>query len=253
MANLNLSYQNLYDEVSWFLGYTARGTSPTGDNLTSCKAFVDSGIRNFLYPIDERGRPHEWEFLRFYWEFATVPGQWKYALPIDFSEFCSDLKFDSTNINPPVQKRNAEQIIDMKSGNITTGYPLFFAIQPIKYDPEVGTKYELWVYPTPDQAYNLSGFYRADPIQLSATTDIIIGGVRMAEAILESCLAVAEHREDDMSTNHHTQMAQMLIQKLIKYDKITSTGKIGNLGRGDIEWPMPRGYLTYPDFDNNVY
>jgi len=67
MARLTLSYQNLYDETSFFLGLTARGTTPTGANLTLCKALVDRGIRQFLYPIDmQTGQPHEWEFLKVY-------------------------------------------------------------------------------------------------------------------------------------------------------------------------------------------
>jgi len=255
MSHLTLSYQNLYDHISHFLGLTAYGTSPTGNDLTKCTDIINRGLRQFLYPTDvETGAPHEWEFLKMYWDFTTVSGQWKYALPITFSDLYSTLYFDTTSANPPLLKRSAEQILDMRTGGADSGYPGYFAITPLRYDIEIGTLYELWLYPTPSSADTLSGFYRADPVQLSATTDLVIGGIRAIEAILESCLAVAEMQEDDMTTTHHTMKSKELIQTLIKFDSVTHSDKIGNLySDKDRIWPTPRGYFTYPDTENNVY
>ena len=252
MARMTLSYQNLYDEVSHFLGLTSRGTTPTGADLTLCKELVDRGIRQFLYPLDmQTGQPHEWEFLKVYWDFTTVSGQWKYALPIDFSDLYSTLYFDTDSANPLLVKRSAEQILDMRTGGGISGYPEYFAITTSRYGAEVGSLYELWLYPTPGQVDTLSGFYRADPVQLAATTDLVVGGIRAIEAILESCLAVAEHQEDDMTSSHHTAKAAELIQKLIKFDTVTASDKIGNLySDKDRIWPTPRGYFTYPSMDN---
>jgi len=255
MSRLTLSYQNLYDHVSHFLGLTSHGTSPTGDDLTLCKEIVDRGLRQFLYPIDlQSGQPHNWEFLKVYWDFTTVSGQWKYALPISFSDLYSTLYFDLESANPPLVKRSAEQILNMRTGGTISGDPEYFAITPLRYDIEIGTLYELWVYPTPSQSETLSGFYRADPVQLSATTDLVIGGIRAIEAILESCLAVAEHQEDDMTSSHHTAKAAELIQKLIQFDTVTASDLIGNLyvnkDRISPLWPPGRGLKTYPNMDN---
>jgi len=199
----------------------------------------------------ETGQPHEWEFLKVYWDFTTVSGQWKYALPVGFSDLYSTLYFDTSGIDPPLLKRSAEQILDMRTGGADSGSPEYFAITPLRYDIEIGTLYELWVHPVPSQTDTLSGFYRADPIQLSATTDLVIGGIRAVEAVLESCLAVAEHQEDDMTSSHHTTKAAELIQKLIKFDKVTTTDRIGNLySDKDRIWPPLRGDKTYPNMDN---
>jgi len=253
MARMTLSYQNLYDEVAFFLGLSPRGTTPTDTNdLALCKALVDRGIRQFLYPIDlETGQPHQWEFLKVYWDFTTVSGQYKYALPVDFSDVYSTLYFDTTSANSPLLKRSAEQILEMRTGSDMSGYPEYFAITPLRYDIEIGTLYEIWLYPTPSQVETLSGFYRADPVQLSATTDLMIGGIRAIEAILESCLAVAEHQEDDMTSSHHIGKAAELIQRLIKFDKVTNSDLIGNLYSDKARlWPTPRGEKTYPNMDN---
>lgn len=247
---MTIGYSDLYSEVSYFLGLTSRPTAPTSDNLTTCKAIVHRGIRQFLYPIDERGQPHEWEFLKQAWSIKTENGKWKVPLPIDFSEMCGTLHYDSNSVNAPLSKCGAEQILSMRSGLATTGEPEFFAITPSKYSGEVGTLYEMWFYPTPQQTDTLYGFYRADPVQLSATTDLVIGGVRAIEAILESCLAVAELQEDDMASSHHTAKAAELILKLIKFDKVTSSDKIGNLYRNLEADISPRGYFTNPSMDN---
>jgi len=253
MAKYTLGYSDLYDEVSWFLGLTSRGTSPTGTNLTTCTSIVARGIRQFMYPLDERGNPYNWNFLKFPWTFKVEPNDWKVALPVDFADVCSDLYYDINSANPPVKKRSAQQIIEYRTGNDISGYPECFAITPSKYDITYGTLYEMWLWPKANQSYDLTAFYRADPVKLSATTDLVFGGIRAIEAVLESCLAVAEHQEDDMQTSHHQSKARELVLTLIKFDRIADTDKLGNLHHPDMSWPPSRGYFTYPDTDNNVY
>jgi hypothetical protein len=231
MAKLTLTYADLYTQVSNFLGYTGPTVAPTGTNLTVCKDIVDRGIRQFLYPIDARyGTPHRWSFLEQYYSFNTIGSQWKYPLPADFSELLTDFSHDDSQALSPLEKRDAQQIKKMRSITVTSGWPLYYAVVPLKYDLEIGTTYELWLYPTPSQVYTFSTFYRPDPIQLSATTDLVIGGISAVEAILESCLGVAEHQEDDNVTQHHQQKAEELIQKLIRFDAgKVGTNTVGNL------------------------
>jgi len=231
MSRMTLTYENLYTKVSNFLGLTATGTAPTGTDLTTCQDLVHRGVRNFLYPLDmEYGTPHYWSFLNQYWSFSTANNQWKYALPIDFSDIRENFAFDDSEGLPPLQKRSGQQIKRMRTLSDTSGWPEYFAIVPSKYDPALGTIYELWLYPTPSQAYTLSTFYTIDPIKMSATTDLVIGGISACEAILESCLAAAELQEEDGTSVIHTHKAEELIQKLIRFDsgKI-DTCVIGNL------------------------
>jgi hypothetical protein len=110
---------------------------------------------------------------------------------------------------------------------------MYYAIVPQRYDPEIGTTYELWLYPNPSQVYTFSCFYRVDPVQLAATTDLMIGGVMATEAILETCLAVAETQEDDNTSTHHQQESNRLIQTAIRFDSSKAeTDTIGNLHTG---------------------
>lgn len=233
MAKLILTYLNLYTEVSNFLGLSAPTAAPTGTDLTVCKNIVDRGIRQFLYPIDMRHQtPHRWSFIERYWSFSTTGTQWKYAMPGDFSELLTDFVHEKNEQLPTLQKVSAQQISSMRSTTDTSGWPRYYALVNMPYDPEIGTVYELWMYPTPSQVYTLSTFYRADPVQLTATTDLALGGISATEAILESCLAVAEQNEDDGISTNHQNKAESLIQKLIRFDSgKVDTNVVGNLYR----------------------
>jgi len=231
MARMTLSYEDLYTHVSNFLSLTTTGTAPTGTDLTTCKDLVHRGIRQFLYPIDMKyGSPHEWSFLKQYWSFSTTSDQWKYAVPIDFSDLLTDFTFDDDKALGPLRKVSGQQIEKMRADVTTSGWPTCFALVPQRYDIEIGTTYQLWLYPTPSQVYSLSTFYRPDPIKLSATTDLVIGGIPVIEAILETCLGVAEVQEEDNTSTHHQQEANRLTQIAIRFDAgKTDTETIGNL------------------------
>lgn len=231
MARMTLSYEDLYTRVSNFLALTTTGTAPTGTNLTTCKNLVHRGIRQFLYPLDARyGSPHEWSFLKQPWSFTTVSGQWKYTVPIDFSDLLTDFTFDDDNALGSLRKVSGQQIKKMRTRVTTSGWPHYFALVPQRYDVEIGTTYQLWLYPTPSQAYLLSSFYRPDPIKLAATIDLVIGGIMVIEAVLESCLAVAEIQEEDNTSTHHQAEANRLTQTAIRFDSgKTDTQTIGNM------------------------
>ena len=231
MARMTLSYADLYTKLSNFLSLTTTGTAPTGTNLTTCKDLAHRGIRQFLYPLDARhGTPHEWSFLKQPWSFSTASSQWKYAVPIDFSDLLTDIAFGDDVGLAPLKKRSGQQIEKMRAQVTTSGWPAYFALVPQQYDIEIGTTYQLWLYPTPSQAYTLSCFYRPDPIKLSATTDLVIGGIPVIEAILETCLGVAELQEDDNASTAHQAKAAELIQTAIRFDSgKTDTETIGNL------------------------
>lgn len=259
MARMTLSYNDLRIRVSNFLGSTSPGVAPTGTDLTTVDGIIDRGIRQFLYPIDMKYRtPHEWSFIKQPWSFSTVSGQWKYALPIDFSDLLTEFSHDSSQALQPLIKRSAQQIKEMRSYSMTTGWPMYYAVVPQRYDIEIGTAYELWLYPNPSQAYTFSCFYRVDPVKLSATTDLVIGGISVIESILETCLGVAELQEDNNTSTTHQAKAVELIQTAIRFDSNkTDTDTIGNLYTGkalglDQDTGGPCSRFAYVD-QNDIY
>ena len=228
MANLRLTYDDLLKRVSDFLGLG--NTTPTGDNLTLCGDIVARGYRQFLYPVDMRtGDAYEWSFLRKFHVLPIKSGKWVYQLPEDFSEMLSNPTYDDDDGFANLAKRTPEEILNLRSAVVESYSPYWYATVPVGTGLETGSFDELWVYPEPDASYNLKFFYKVDPLKPSSTTDYLVGGVKGAEAILESCLAVAELQEDD-TIGIHTQKAEELIQKLIAVDsKRDEDAVVGNL------------------------
>ena len=237
MARLTLTYSDLYKKVSEFLGL---GSSPTGTNLTKVKDIVARGYRQFLYPIDIRtDELHEWSFLKQFHTITTKNGQWKYALPKNFSDFIDVPHFDDEKSYKELTQLAPEQILEQRSATVSEGFPIYFALAPYTYDNSVGTFYEFWIDPVPDAAYVLKFFYRIDPLKPENDSDFLIGGIRATEAILESCLKVAEQQEDD-KIDVHTQIADKLIQDLIKADIQNESDVLGNLSN-----PRPNLFRWY--------
>ncbi len=226
MANLKLSFEDVYTKVSEFLGL---GSSPTGADLTKVKDITYRGLRNFLYPVNaENGELHHWSFLRQYNTLITTDGQWKYVLPSDFANV--EIKFihDSQSGYSPITKLSADAIMQKRVFANLNSYPEYFAIVSGNYTKETGQGYEVWFYGTPNGQYIIPYWYIIEPEKPVETTDIFVGGILASEAILECALAVAETQEED-KPGHHVQLAETIVQKLIKADKSTIADVLGKL------------------------
>ena len=231
MANLRLTYSDLYTRVSNFLGLTDTGTAPTGTDLTTCKDIVQRGLRQFLYPIDIRtGDYWEWSFLRPLHTMNLLDGKWRYQLPEDFSSIITDPTYEEDEGFKQMAKTTPDNIMNLMAAGDVDYAPYYYAITTSEYDPEIGEFDEIMFYPKPDSTYRIQFYYKSDPTKASAATDFLPGGVKATEAILENCLAVAETQEDD-EIGIHTQLAQKLTQDLIVIDskKDSDNAVIGNL------------------------
>jgi len=249
MAKLSLTFSDIYKEVAEFLGFT---DSPTDADKKKVKKIVWRGYRNFLYPLDITGKLHHWSFLSKHYTFTTN-SEWKYALPDDFSEILTDPVFDKDTGYPQLTKVDGNWIMRKRAAAGYSTYPEYYAIVSTGYSLETGTKYEMWLYPTPNQGYLLSFFYRFDPSKPEDVTNLLVGGVRLSEAILESCLAVAEHQYKG-ELGIHNQLATELIRRMVVADKVINGSYIGNLYGPHLIWP--RDYNTISDVDittENMY
>jgi hypothetical protein len=255
MADLSLSFSDIYQKVAENWGIVDIGTAPTGINLTTVKNMVYRGYRNFLFPVDARtGKRHIWSFLKQYATITTSGNQYKYSLPEDFGRIHVDFRYGKSDGYSPLNKRDAGYILQERNWTDMTTNPEIYAIVPAQYDPTIGTTWDVWFYPTPDGAYTLHYFYLINPKKPENDTDKLIGGIEASEAILESCLAIVESQEDDMATSHHSQLATKLIQELITGDTVDLGDGIGKMTDPSIveKWPMDRPLLTEIQ-DDNIY
>jgi hypothetical protein len=150
-----------------------------------------------------------------------------------------------------LQKIPPEQILAFRTGFVTSFPPSFYSIVPYGAQTTSGEYDEIWFYPIPDAAYELRFWYKVDPLKPSALTEVMVGGVRAAEAIVENCLAVAEQQENEQ-LGLHTTVAEKLTQALIVTDsKPGSEAWLGNLtdAPNDLVVHHPRGTLNL----NNIW
>jgi hypothetical protein len=215
------------------------GTAPTGTKLVTCKDIVARAYRQFLYPIDRQtGKLHNWSFVKQLHVIQTSVGKWKYELPVDFSDFITEPVFDDDVLYQELRRLAPEQILKARAVSTSTSYPTTYALAPFVYDASTGTMYELWLDAAPDKSYSLKFFYRIDPFKPANDSDMLVGGIRAVEAILETCLAVGE-KEVDEQPGVHTAESTRLIQELIQADVADTSDYLGNLAtprKGSVPW-----------------
>ena len=215
MSGLKVTHEELYKKVSYFLGW---GEDPVDKRLRTVKEIVQRAYRNYLYPVDQRsGDLHSWSFLKPLHSLTITPTNWKYVLPENFGSMASHPIYGDDDNYSTLRKVSPEQILEMRSGGVETSSPMYYALNVMSYDEAVGTRYEMWLYPSPGQSYGLRFFYKVDPDAPSTTGALLVGGVKGIEALIESCLAVAETQEDG-KFGVHFNLAKSLIQELIRID-----------------------------------
>jgi hypothetical protein len=140
-------------------------------------------------------------------------GRPSYELPSTFGgAFDGKLAYKpGTNVLWPAITIVSDQMIRMKrQHNTTADRPLYAAIRPASFEATTGQRWEIVFYPTPNDAYTLYGRYKIVPTMLDAVNKYPLGGEAVSEVIIESCLAVAEQRMNDMRGFHTEQFERLL-------------------------------------------
>lgn len=203
MADLSLTFENLYDEVLKFLG-TYNSDSPETTDLADAKFIVNRAYARYVSYYD-------WTFLSQEKTLETVDGTYKYELPTDFSYLIyPKLAFDSDDAYPEVQQRTPGQIKEFRADTVYENAPSYFALQAGSYTKETGQGWEIWFYPTPDTIYHLQYLCKISPQKLVSDADIPIGGADMSDCLLELCLAYAEAYKDERQAVHSQLVNQIL-------------------------------------------
>lgn len=223
---INLTFSDLYSQVSDFLGY---GSSPSGTDLTKVKNIVHRAYRQFLYPINPRtGRIHRWSFLQKSFGVTTTEGTWKYTLPTDFVEMVGNPQYGDDSPWGELKKVDKDYILTRRSLVSTSSYPEVYAVVPVSRDTELGTMYELWLWPEPTGEDTITFWYVCYPEPLDATTDIVVGGPLAGETVLEMAMSIAELQEENVVANH-AQSANQLLTSMILNDTSSCPDYLGQM------------------------
>lgn len=136
----------------------------------------------------------------------------------------SDLTYypSPDNWYPPVQNRHDSTIRQLEASNPEIDRPVFYSIRTVTFDPTVGSRKVLALYPTPDQAYTLRVPMILRPVLLDAVNLYAIGGEVLSQVILEACLAAAETNFEEREHVHQRRYME-LIELAIRDDQERSS------------------------------
>jgi len=128
---------------------------------------------------------------------------------------------------PTVKWRHDDQLHEWQQDDPYHDRPLYFSVRTVEFDPTVGSRRRLALYPTPDAAYVLKVPMLLRATMIDATNCYPVGGESLAQVITEACLAAAERNFDDQE-GQHTKRFQELLPLAIRADQeLTSPHTLG--------------------------
>lgn len=158
--------------------------------------------------------------------------QTSYLLPDLFGGFIGQLFLNQqpNTLGYSMIRTTKDELLGLQRSNIAD-----FAAQPVKYSvyPQDQTgladqKWLLSVWPMPDAAYTLTGYYIVNPYRLTSSLPYPMGGLPLSECLRSAVLAVAEI-EFKGEAGIHNQIYRERLQAAISFDRQRSNP--GNLGR----------------------
>jgi len=244
-STLSISYTDLLKAIKAFLGYAVN----TDENNVEVDGYVQAGIRNFYYPHAVEGvdPSFEWSFLKPTTTLATVASTSDYDLPDDLGRIADSLYFEPEIYVPAAIIVSEAEILAHQQYSDDEGTPRIGCVRFKTSTGDDGQRQELVLWPTPDDAYTLTYRYEAYAGKLTTALPYPLGGMKLSELVVESCLAVAEQRQNDEKGLHTDNFARMLVAA-VKRDGRNGAHNFGNMG-GGLSEPYPlrhrNGDVTY--------
>jgi len=233
-SGLSIGYSDLTSEVGRFLGYGSTSGSWSASQLAEIDGYVQSGVRRVYYPPAIQGLPpdmlaYEWSFLRPTTTLAITSGTADYDLPDDLGRVVGAFYYPTDENRESIQQVSIGKILALRASSDTTGYPDCFAVRFKTEDRTTGSRQEVLFYPEPDDDWTLNYEYEAYSGTLSDTYPYPLGGMKMSELYIESCLSVAESRVNE-EPGIHTANFQALLVDAIQRDRKRGAVHYGQMG-----------------------
>ncbi len=172
-----------------------------------------------------------------------------YNLPDGVSRIVGDLHFAENEYRRSISVVPISRILELRAGTGLGGYPIYAGIRYKTSDQVTGSRMEILFYPTPDAYKVLTYEFEVYQGGLSDGAPFPLGGMKMSELYVESCLAVSEQRAND-EIGMHTQLFQSLLADEIERDRRHNAQNYGHMGNQEANYlqGFTRGLIgsTYP-------
>jgi hypothetical protein len=233
------SYSSLLERVGHFLfGIRSGFSSDQTDDIEEC---IQDGLHD-VYSA------HRWSFFRPLQEITTVDGTAEYSLPIACEAIEGDLNYEpgESDFYPPVEQRHDSEIRKRQqdADSTDTGRPLYFSVRNVEFDPTVGSRRQVVLFPTPDDAYVLLARMKLRPTMIDAVNQYPVGGEAISQLIVEACLAAAERNYDEEAKHHTRRFMELLPLAIAADNEMTSPTTLGpDAPKGESENVYSRAML----------
>lgn len=247
---LSISYNELLQAVATFLGYSPDVLDLSCAQLDEVDRVVQSGVRQFYYPpaaAEGVEAGYQWTFLSPTASITTVADEGVQDLPDDFGRLLGVFHYDAAAYHSPIVQTSEARIQAMLSRDADAGAPVFACVRHRTQESGDGHRFEVAWWPVPNDAYTLEYRYEAFSGKLSAANPYPLGGMRYAELLTESCLAIAEQRAND-ERGQHTEAFLSLLRAGIAMDRRQGARFFGQMGGEEHALPTRRmrsGDVTY--------
>lgn len=241
-SELSVTYADLLAEVAAFLGYGSDPASWTDGQRAEADRYVQAGVRRFYYPPAGEGveAGYPWSFLSPVATLVTAADEGQQDLPSDLGRVLGQFHYEESQFHKSIVQVSEDRLQALLSRSTRTGRPEVACVRHKAKQPGTGQRLEVAWWPVPDAAYALTFRYEAYNGKLSADNPYPLGGMRHAELIVESCLAVAEQRANDERGNHTAEFQRLLVAAIQQDRRLGAThyGAIGD--RPDCPPAVPR-------------
>lgn len=111
---------------------------------------------------------------------------------------------------PPVRWRHDSTIRQLEGNNPEFERPAYYSVRTVSFDPSVGSRKVLALYPAPDAVYTLRVPMILRPVLLDELNLYAIGGEMLSQVLLEACLASAEHNFEEREHVHEKRFMEQI-------------------------------------------
>jgi len=229
-SGLSIGFPTLQIEVGEYLGIGPTAADWSTKDAALVDRIIQSGLRQFYYPpVDRYGDVHNWSFLNPTTTITTVADQWEYDLPDAFSRILGDLHYAASVSMFSIPIIGYGSLLEMRSQNEDSYKPTVAAVRFKTADGTTGQRNQLLLHSPPDGVYVLTYRYEAYNGALSLTNPYPLGGMKYAETIISSCLAVAEIRANGEESIHGKEFLRNLATAIAS-DKVSGAKNFGQMG-----------------------
>jgi hypothetical protein len=236
-STLSISYTDLLRDVGAFLGYPRDPDDQSDDEREEIDRYIQSGIRQFYYPPAMEGLElgYKWSFLTPTATLATVATEGAVDLPDDCGRVLGDFIYAAGTNYPTVPLVSEGRLLELLQTNSDGSQPCYAAVRAKSeaLTATAGTRLEVAFWPVPSAIYTLTYRYEAYSGKLTAALPYPLGGMRYAELITESCLAVAERRANDEKGLHWDEFVRLL-KAGVAMDRRQGARFFGHMGGNDV-------------------